>query len=445
MTARSRLRLSVAAAALVLGAGMWCSSGTMAIYGATCVLPVVRPPCGYLANLDHPNALAPLRMLDGAPRAEWGWSVLLRRLLYPLLVWPLYRVLGFQLAGFITNVVLSLASLVAFALFLRRELGHAAAHTGAWLLASYPGTAYWAGLPYAYAVIVPFSLLLTMLLWQLQRAPDNRRRDPPSAQGRLDGQARAFGLALAAGVLFCGYDLFPFFGPAALVLLAWRRRWRRMPAVMAGMAAPLAALHLLLHFGFGATLLNSNSQIFYTVAASYFRRPDFAAWARLLAQLPRVALANFFFSGFVLLPSLFVSLWALARRQVPLGALEKALLAVAALVFLFNNLAPPYDGWQMRGEWIPRIYQPLFVPFIVYAARVVGCGNLPQRGLRALIAATVIGNALVVFGPVTGARPLGRLSSVVYARFYLHGRDDTLLANLDRFGRRPLGICAHGR
>jgi hypothetical protein len=211
------------------------------------------------------------------------------------------------------------------------------------------------------------------------------------------------------------------------------------------MAAPMAALALLLHFGFGAPLVNSNSQIFYTVAASYFRRPDLAAWARLLAKLPRVALANFFFSGFVLLPSLFVALWALARRKVALGALEKALLAALALVFLLNNLAPPYDGWQMRGEWIPRLYQPLFIPFIVYAARVVGCGNLPQRSLRALIAATVIGNTLVVFGPVTGVRPLARLSSVVYARFYLHGRDDTLFTNLDRYGRRPLGICAHGR
>jgi hypothetical protein len=270
-----------------------------------------------------------------------------------------------------------------------------------------------------------------MILWELDRTHT---------------QARALGLALAAGVLFCGYDLLPFFCPAALLIVAARRRWHLLPTVLAAMIAPVVAANALIHRIFDVAVLNSNNRVYLLIAGAYLHRPDWHAWARLLARLPEVTLANFFFSGFVFLPSLFVAVWAIARRRVALGAVERALLITSALLFLFNNLAPPYGGsWQMRGVWIARLYQPLFVPFLLYVARAVGCGNLPQRWWRAPLAATVLLNALVVFGPISHVGPLDRLSSFVYARFYRHGKDDTLTVNLDRFGRRPLGFCTQGK
>ena len=69
---------------------------------------------------------------------------------------------------------------------------------------------YWAGLPYSYAIIVPASLLCMALLWRVETLTTWR-------------QALLAGLGL--GVLFTGYDLLPFFGAAALLLLLWRRLW----------------------------------------------------------------------------------------------------------------------------------------------------------------------------------------------------------------------------
>jgi hypothetical protein len=111
-------------------------------------------------------------------------------------------------------------------------------------------------------------------------------------------------------------------------------------------------------------------------------------------------------------------------------------LTAALALFLFNNAAPPYYGWQMRGEWIARIYQPVFVVFLMAIGRALQL--LPQsRALRACIVAAVIGNAAIVLGPVT-LTPFGPWA---YLRFYQHAPATFMLENLRFYGRRPLGIC----
>jgi hypothetical protein len=135
---------------------------------------------------------------------------------------------------------------------------------------------------------------------------------------------------------------------------------------------------------------------------------------------------------------LFVVVLVIARRANvrALAAPEIALLISTGAIFLFNNAAPPYYGWQMRGEWVARLYQPVFVVFLMAAARVLAA--VPHSTLlRAAIVTVVVANAAIVFGPVT----MTRLGPFAYHKFYEHSPEHFFLDNLRKFGRRPLGFC----
>src|SRR5262249_4120488 len=148
---------SLLAMTVVLLAACWLSSGTMAPYAATLDPNIVRiqQPCEYLTNIDHAQFQATFWMLQGKPRGSWEGSVVLRRILYPILAFPLMTALGFETGGFVTNLILTLAVVLAFVLFVRHSIGEQAAIVAMWLLATYPGIAYWVGLPYSYVWIVP--------------------------------------------------------------------------------------------------------------------------------------------------------------------------------------------------------------------------------------------------------------------------------------------------
>ena len=97
----------------------------------------------------------------------------------------------------------------------------------------------------------------------------------------------------------------------------------------------------------------------------------------------------------------------------------------------------------MRGDFIPRLYQPLFIALLVYAARVIGgWRSASTRRACILLAAAALafaGNASIAFGPI------GRVpwAGYVYHRFYMHAGPETMDANLALAGRRPLGFCRH--
>jgi hypothetical protein len=158
-------RLRQAAASLLLVALGWLCTGTLASYAVGLDIAIVWRPCGYLLNCDHGQFLASHLMLDGAPRATWEGSVVLRRTLYPLLAYPFAKVLGFEYGGILANFLLALAALIGFSEYIRRKVGNAGATAAALLIATYPGIHYWVGLPYSYAVIVPSSLAATAILW----------------------------------------------------------------------------------------------------------------------------------------------------------------------------------------------------------------------------------------------------------------------------------------
>lgn len=422
--------LHLLGASLLLTLGVWVSSGTLAPYAATLAEPFVWEPCKYLLNIDHYHFKAVFLMLDGAPREQWEFSVVLRRLLQPLLGYPLMKALGYGAGGVVVNVLLAVGSLAAFWRSLQRRLGGEAPPAVLWLLATYPGFFYWAGLPYSYGAIVPLSLLSMVLLWRVEALSTVR-------------EAALSGLLL--GVLFTGYDLLPFFGAAAVLLLLYRRLWGACAAFTVAQLVPTVAVSWFLSVRYAVPFRNSNTEAYFNVLKSYFQ-PDFTAWGPLLAGLPRVFLDNYLYSNFLFLPLLFLVVllaarW-LPRGERPLGRAEIAVLAAALLLFLFNNAAPPYPGWQLRGSWIPRLYQPVVVAMVAAAAGLFARAHLLPPGIRraawAVLGLTLAVNAWVVFAPVLGS---AGLSGELYFRFYRHAPGPVYAGNLERFGARPLGFC----
>ncbi|MFH1033750.1 MAG: PA14 domain-containing protein [Pseudomonadota bacterium] len=421
----------LALASLTMVAGLWLCSGTMSLYGATTPQSSLVGPCRYVVNIDHMHFEATYRMLEGQNQDLWGFSLVLRRILYPLVAYPLMRLLGYMEGGFLSNVLLALAALYSWTAFLTRKVGPRGAFWGAWLLATYPGLAYWAGLPYSYAIIVPASLWGFMVLVALGQQDASPRR--------------ALLLGLALGGLSLGYDLLPFFAPAALGLVCWRaRRPGPLLCCLAGLALPAVLLVATMN-ALGVPPASQNAQQPLAIVLSYLAPKDWPAWGRLLAQVPQVLVGNFLASNFYVLPLLFLIAvlaglgrggwkgldWQPAELALPLGLLA---------VFLFNNLAPPHNFGTFRGDFAARFYQPSLAVLLFFLARRLQA--LPPRSWLAwLCAGAVFCHAWLCLGPVLRLP----LASQVYFRFYRHAPDgDYLTRALDNMGRRPLGLCAPG-
>jgi hypothetical protein len=418
---------SLAWASLAMVVGMWLCSGTMSLYGATTPQSSLIGACGYVVNIDHMHFEATFRMLQGQDLGLWGFSLVLRRILYPLLAYPFMRLLGFMEGGFLANILLALAALYSWAIFLERKVGRRGAFWGAWLLATYPGLAYWAGLPYSYAIIVPCCLWGFMVLVAL---------------GQPQSPWRVGLLALALGTLSLGYDLLPFFAPAALGLVWWRGR-RLMPLLccLAGLALP-AVLLLGIMEAYGVPASSQNAQQPLAIIMSYLQPRDWQAWGLLLARAPQVLINNFLASNFYVLPLLFLIavVGGLGRKYPGWQPAEVALPLGLLAVFLFNNLAPPHNFGTFRGDYAARFYQPALAALLYFLARRVE-GLKPRSWLAWLCAGAVLANALLCLGPVLSLP----LASQAYWRFYRHAPDgDYLTRALDKMGRRPLGVCAPG-
>jgi hypothetical protein len=389
----------------------------MAPYAATWPGSPATGPCHYLVNIDHAQFQATFLMLDGAPRDQWIFSVVLRRILFPLVAFPFMKVLGFDLGGFFASVLIHIGAMIVLGLGLRRRDGERVAIAGMWLLATYPGVTYWAALPYSYVAIVPASIGLYFLLQSLAAETAPRR---------------AAWLGAGMGVLFTAYDLLPIFGVAALLVLARARRWRVLAAALPGMIVPSVLVLIALRLIWSVPAQNGNTDIYGTVAHAWLHPGPIGAWLALLKDVPRDTVANYLFANFIFLPLVFLVLVARRRR---LDATDAAILLATALIFLFNNLAPPYPGkWQMRGQYIPRLYQPMFVVLLLYSARLAG-----DRVGKWLCIFAIVANATVSFGPIARVPWAGQ----VYHRFYLHAPAPTMDAMLAKWGRRPLGFCLH--
>ena len=420
-----RIHLIVACAVTLLG--IWLSSGTMYPYAATWEFPLVSKPCGYLFNIDHPAYQAAFDMLDGAPRARWEWSVVLRRILYPLLAFPFMKAAGFLVGGFIASALINVAAVIGLAVFVRKRWGERSAIAAIWLLAPYPGITYWGALPYATAAIVPASLALFMLLVRLDEQP------------QLKSVVR---VCLAMTVLFTAYDLLPYFAVAALTLLVRRRRWTAIPVAAVCLVSGPLLVSVILAKVARVPWSNANTRYYGAMLSAYLHPASAAAWLGELARFPLVLVQVFFFSNMIFLPALFVLILVIARQRLTM--IEGAVFAGIGLVFAFNNLAAPNAATEdMRGEAIARIYQPCVAALIVFCARALGAARDLERPkamfLLCLSAIVVLGNLSVAFGPIARVPWAGP----IYQRFYRHSLLDTMDRNLASHGRRPLGFCEH--
>ncbi|HSN89197.1 MAG TPA: hypothetical protein VL025_20700, partial [Thermoanaerobaculia bacterium] len=255
---------------------------------------------------------------------------------------------------------------------------------------------------------------------------------------------------LGLGVLFTGYDLLPFFGAAGLLLLLSRRQWAPGAVFAVATAVPTALVAVALRTMLAVPFESSNTHAYGNIVGSYLSLGSLtdeglSTWGRLLAKLPGIALDVYLYSNFLFLPLLFL-LGLLAARWLPSGTriprAEVCVLIAAVLLFLFTNLAPPYPGWQLRGSWLARLYQPVFGVMISTLAGLFSRADLLPRRLRGMLwgalALTIAADLWIVFGPVLGTT---RLSQTVYHRFYRHDKPTAYEETLAAYGRRPLGFC----
>jgi hypothetical protein len=424
-----RFLLALICGCIVVLAGVWCSSGTLAPYAATLERPRIAKPCNYLLNTDHVHFEACFLMLDGAPRQQWDFTIYQRRILYPLLAYPLMKMLGFLKGGVMTSAIIQVAAFAAFAIYVRKKIGEVAAYAAILLVAFYPGIYYWAGLPYNHVMIAPSSLIGVLLLWEMEKSESIRR------------------VAICAamlGVLFLGYDLLPLFAPPAIMILLLRRRFAHAAVAAVALLLPALLGTAVLAWKYGLLLENNNAQVYGNIVRAYLRPSGFTDWIHLVARGPVALLRTYCFSNFWFLPALFlviVIVNRLAIRLKMLGA-EKWLLMTTLFLFLFINLAPPTPGWQMRGSGMSRLYQPAFAAMILFIARWTQTAwearsEGPRRWIAGAVALTTLANAAIIFGPILHIT----LADRVYLSFYHHAETYALSKNLDTFGRRPLGFC----
>jgi hypothetical protein len=264
---------------------------------------------------------------------------------------------------------------------------------------------------------------------------------------------RAAALAgLGLGVLFTSYDLLPFFGVAALLLLAWRRRWREAVVLAVAQLVPSLLVNEVLERFYQVPFRNANTQAYWHILGAWLPPYDWNGWWALLKRLPLVTFDNFLYSNFAFVPLLFVVALVAALRLTKgqpgesriVGRAELCLLLVAALLFLFNNAAPPYPGWQLRGSWIARLYQPAVPALVSVVAAVLArrerLSAWPRRAVLAALGLTLALDAWVVFAPVLGQ---AELSGALYHRFYRHAPASAFADNLRKYGRRPIGFCSN--
>lgn len=409
---------------------MWLASGTLSPYAASHLTPTVVKPCNYLVNLDHPVWKATFDFIDGKEPSTWNWSVVLRRMLYPLLAYPLMSLWGFLWGGFVTNLIIHAFTFLLFAAFIRRNFGDLPALMVSGLLMSYPGISYWAGLPYSYAMIVPCSLLSLTLLWSVYK---------------YDSALWIILASLILGILSLGYDLLPYIGPALLLLLLLRRRFLLLPLAALMLIIPVVSVLWILSHFYGVKLVDDNSGIYLTIINSYLSLPAFDIWWPVIKALPHMFWHNYLYSNFLVLPLFFIILIIVGRfyLKLKLHPVEWTFALAILLVFIFNNAAPPYASkWQIRSEFIPRVYQPVFVVFLLYTARVFQLLEdkrikLFKKSFISLVVMVILLQFAIATGPLTGFR----LSNYLYYNFYRHSVPDAIDKNVAKYGKRPLGFC----
>ncbi len=423
---------------------MWLCSGTLAPYAATLHNPHLindqgdyidikgdtnynRLGCYYIANYDHKHYIANFRLIDNKPKEQWNWAYLLRRPLLYMVAYPFMKMFGFLGGGFIMALLINIAVLVWFARWVKQKWGATAAIVGIASLSAYPATMYWSGTPYPHILITSCTLLLTILLYKIYETNNLKT---------------IAWCSLAAGISFLAYDTYIFFFPAFGLLLLAQRKWKAIP-----ISAILMALPIVLWMWFLSDKLlpnaSGNTDIYSTIINAYLNASVHQLWINL-KDLPAVLYHNFFNAVYFYLALFFVAvvIAGKATKSLTLGLPFWAIAVAMLTVFVFNNMAPPYEGWQMRGNWIARIYQPAIILCLLPIFKVIK--NWEEKGKKLYIQLLLFAT-IVVFGfntRINISPALGYYSQTHHHyNFYFHSMPETMGENLEKHGRRPLWVC----
>ena len=423
---------------------LWLCSGTLSPYAATLYNPhlindqgdyiyiegdtdLTKLGCYYIANYDHMHYVANFRLLQGKPKEDWNWAYLLRRPLLYMLSYPFMHMFGFLSGGFIIAVIINIAVLIWFCNWVKNRWNEMAAIIAVILLSAYPATMYWSGPPYPHSLITACTLVLTILLYKVYETTNLKKIAIYS---------------FFAGITFLAYDTYIFFIPAFGLLLLFQRKWLAIPVSMVLIVIPLA---LWLWFLNGKTIPSStgNTDIYSSIIGAYGRMTGEVFWQNL-KKLPYFFYLNFTGAVYMYLAAFMVVILIFGKITRSLQ-LEKPFWVIAIAmftVFVFNNMAPYYEGWQMRGDWIARIYQPAIVLCLLPVFPVVKSFSENNKryffsGVFALVFIVFAYNTRINISPALGNDEL----TDAHYRFYLHSLPETMHSNLEKHGRRPLWVC----
>jgi hypothetical protein len=412
---------------------MYLSTGTLSAYAATRVKPVLYE--GYYVNNDWPQYMANYKFITGADHTEWEFGFVLRRQLLYVVGYPFFKAFGFFVGSMITILLCILFSLFFFFKFIEKEFGADATKIAIVLLCTYTGIMYWIGSPFVQNLITPLCLIIYMLLYKMQA-----------------GSFKFNTVALfIIGVLFTGYDLLPLFAPGILLLIFFNKHFIfRQRLMLAGVAIFTFALPQLLIRSWlilrGADPNHGNDESYRIIINAYLnifnQLPTW--WMRTQAS-PSTLYHCFFNSNFFILPILFLVCWGIGRfyLKFKLNMVERCLLVSVLFLFLFNNMAPPYEGeWQMWGDWLARLYQAAFIVYLMYIIRLSAYIYATQR-LKIIFTIIIAMAAAMNIIINTGGLYASPVTSYVYYYFYQHGYPESYTWNIRYYGARPLGFPVH--
>lgn len=409
---RLNLRNSIPIALFLFCAiGWYLNTGTLAPYAATSKLSIFEKNSGLLVNIDHEGHMDVMEMLEGNTDG-WQESVVLRRPLHAWICFPLNRLLDYAYSGSIVNLFLYLLASLWLWIEIANKDGN---RTGLYclaLLCTYPGFTYWAGLPYCYGIIAPGSILCYLI------------------QNRISENLPTYLIAsysFIGGIVFLGYDLYAIFLPSFILSLLINGLWQRIFIVAPCTIIPLS-IYLYWLRSSGIPLENSNSEVYRIILQAYVNHgialPDFEFLRQLLSSL--------LWSNFLFLPIGFIFTISFTGFRFIRFSDLSLILATSGL-FFFLNLAPQYDGWQMRGDYMNRLYQPAFVAMIIVLSRFAA--NYTRFG-PSLLSAVVLLQSAVMF---SGALNISALHAC-YEKFYPHDRPGVYAETLNQIGKRPIGF-----
>jgi hypothetical protein len=113
------------------------------------------------------------------------------------------------------------------------------------------------------------------------------------------------------------------------------------------------------------------------------------------------------------------------------------------VVFLFINLTfKQPKGWNLSGDWIARLYQPVFVVYVAYLARTASALTnyfLPKiKYIYFYLASLAIAfNIYIMFGIWIESS----FTSKVYYFFYKHSTQTAQIEMIRKYGKKPIGFC----